>query len=168
MKPKKLVFLSMLTAIALTIFLVEAQIPAPVPVPGVKLGLSNIVTTYAVFTLGPGSAGAILTVRVILGAVFSGRITSLIYSACGGALALLVCILLRRLLTRKQIWVAGIISAMFHNLGQILAAILVTRTPQLLGYLPILMVTGILAGLFTGLAAQALIHHMDRLSRNRG
>lgn len=163
MKPKKLALLSLLTAIALTIFMVEAQIPLPVPVPGVKLGLSNIVTTCAVFALGPGSAAAILTVRVILGAVFSGQLMSLLYSASGGALGLLVSILLRKLLTRKQIWVAGVLSAMAHNVGQILAAILVTRTPELMVYLPVLLCCGILAGLFTGLAAQALINHLHRL-----
>ena len=70
MKTRKLTQMAMLTAIALTIFMVEAQIPPLIPVPGVKLGLSNIVTVFAVFAMGPKEASAILFVRIFLGAVF--------------------------------------------------------------------------------------------------
>ena len=92
--------MAMLTAIALTIFMVEAQIPALVPVPGVKLGLSNIVTVFAVFAMGPKEAAAILFARVFLGAVFAGNFSTIFYSAAGGALAILVTILLRKILTK--------------------------------------------------------------------
>ena len=76
--------LALLTAIALTIFLAEAQLPALTAVPGVKLGLANIVTVYAMFALGPGDALLVLSGRVFLGAVFSGQPMTLIYSAAGG------------------------------------------------------------------------------------
>ena len=79
--------LALLTAIALTIFLAEAQIPALTTVPGVKLGLANIATVYAVFVMGPGDALLVLSARVFLGAVFSGQIMTLIYSAAGGSSA---------------------------------------------------------------------------------
>ena len=69
LKTKKLTLMALLTAIALTIFMIEAQIPPIVPLPGVKLGLSNIVTVFAVFALGPGEAAGILFCRVFLGAV---------------------------------------------------------------------------------------------------
>ena len=78
---RRLTRLALLTAIALTIFLVEAQLPALTAVPGIKLGLANIVTVYAVFTMGPGDALLILCARVFLGAVFSGQMMTLIYSA---------------------------------------------------------------------------------------
>ena len=74
---RRLTRLALLTAIALTIFMVEAQIPVPIPIPGVKLGLANIVTVYAVFVLGPWDALSILVVRVFLGAVFSGQMMTL-------------------------------------------------------------------------------------------
>ena len=77
--------LALLTAIALTIFMAEAQLPV-IPVPGVKLGLANIVTVYAMFSLGPGDALLVLSARVFLGAVFSGQPMTLIYSAAGGFL----------------------------------------------------------------------------------
>lgn len=72
--------LALLTAIALTIFMVEAQIPVAVPIPGVKLGLANIVTVYTVFALGAGDALLVLVSRVFLGAVFSGQMMTLLYS----------------------------------------------------------------------------------------
>jgi len=79
--------LALLTAIALTIFMAEAQLPPLVPIQGVKLGLANIVTVYAVFVLGPRDALLILSARVFLGAVFSGQMMTLLYSAGGGLLA---------------------------------------------------------------------------------
>ena len=98
MKTKKLVLLGLLTAIALTIFMIEAQIPGLVPIPGIKLGLSNIVTVFAVFAIGSWEGAAVLFVRVFLGAVFSGQMMTLLYSFGGGLLAWLAMVALKRLL----------------------------------------------------------------------
>ena len=76
---KRLARLGILTAVALIIFIVELQIPNPFPIPGVKLGLANIVTVYAMFALGPLDTIAILLVRIILGSVFAGSVTSLFF-----------------------------------------------------------------------------------------
>lgn len=84
MKIKTMTRMALLSAIALTIFWVEAQIPMPISVPGVKLGLANVVTVYAVFSLGAWEAGGILLVRVLLGSLFTGQMMSLLYSAVGG------------------------------------------------------------------------------------
>ena len=157
MKAKQLTLMALLCAIALTIFLVEAQIPSPVPLPGVKLGLSNIVTVFAVFVLGPGKAAAILFARIFLGAVFAGNFSSIAYSAAGGALAILVTIALRKGLKQEQIWVAGCLGAMAHSVGQMAMAVLITGTPAIAVYLPALLACSIIAGLFTGLCAQLLV-----------
>ena len=161
---RQLSFMALLTAIALAIHVAEAQIPAPVPIPGVKLGLANIVTVYAMFTLGPGPALMILVSRILLGSLFAGQVMSLFYSLAGGLLCYAVMLLLRRVLARKQIWVASVIGAVAHNIGQILVAVIVTRTPAIVSYLPILLLSGIAAGLFTGFAAQYLINRMDARS----
>lgn len=162
-KPKKLVLMALLTAIALTIFLIEAQIPAPVPIPGVKLGLANIITVFAVFAIGPGDAAAILFVRVFLGAVFAGNFSTILYSGAGGFCAILVTILLRKILTDKQLWVAGALGAVAHSLGQMGMAVLITGTPSLMVYLPVMIAISIVTGLFTGLCAQLLIHRGKRI-----
>ena len=157
--------LALLTAIALTIFLAEAQIPALTAVPGVKLGLANIVTVYAMFALGPGDALLVLSARVFLGAVFSGQPMTLIYSAAGGFLSWCVLCLLRKLLTEKQIWLASPVAAIFHNIGQLLAAAAVLRSWSVLAWLPYLVIAAVLAGLFTGVAAQVLLRRLERVQK---
>ena len=156
MSAKRLTGMALLPAIALTIFIVEAQIPPVVPIAGVKLGLANIVTVWAVFLLGPGDAALILLARVLLGSMFTGQMMALMYSLAGGVLCLCVMIPLRRILTEQQIWVCSVAGAVAHNTGQILVAVAITRTPGLFVYFPVLLVSGILTGLFTGLCAQLL------------
>ena len=157
MKTKRIALLGLLTAIALTIFMIEAQIPAVIPIPGVKLGLSNIVTVFAVFTLGPWDGVAVLACRIFLGAVFAGNFSTILYSAAGGFLSILVTIGLRKVLKENQIWAAGCLGAIAHSVGQMIAAIAITRTPGLLVYLPVLVIISIFTGLFTGFCAQLLI-----------
>ena len=163
MKTKRLVTLGLLTAIALTIFMLEAQIPPVVPMPGVKLGLSNIVTVFAVFVLGGKEGCMVLFARIFLGAVFAGNFATIIYSAAGGGLAILVTIGLKKVLTSKQLFVAGVFGAVAHSIGQMAAAILVSGTPQLIVYLPVMVAVSIVTGLFTGLCAQFLVSHGGKL-----
>lgn len=163
MKTNKLTRLALLAAIALGLYVLEAQLPSPIPVAGIKLGLSNIVTVYAVFVFGPWEALAILLVRVFLGSLFTGQMMALAYSLAGGLLSLLVMLLLRRILTPKQIWIASVVGGICHNIGQILVAMAVTSTPSIAVYLPVLILSGLAAGLFTGLCAQYLIDHMKRI-----
>lgn len=157
MKTRKLTTMALLSAVALTIFVIEAQIPALVPIPGVKLGLSNIVTVYAVFALGAKEGAAILAVRIFLGAIFSGNFGTIFYSAAGGALAILTTIGLKFVLKESQLWVAGCLGAIAHSVGQMIVAVWATGTPSLLIYLPVLIVCSIITGLFTGLCAQFLV-----------
>ena len=154
MKTKKLTLLALLAAIALTIFMLEAQIPSPVPIPGVKLGLANIVTVFTVFVLGPKEGAAVLAVRVFLGAVFAGNFSTILYSAAGGVCAIGVTIALRKILTKKQLWVAGCLGAVAHSVGQMAMAIALTGTVSLAVYLPVMIVISIL----TGLCAQFLVN----------
>ncbi len=163
MKLKRLTLLALLTAIALTIFMLEAQIPPLLPIPGVKLGLANIVTVFAMFAIGRKEAAAILFCRIFLGAVFAGNFSTIFYSAAGGALAISVTALLKGLLDRHQLWVAGILGAMAHAIGQMAAAVLIAGTPSLILYLPVMLVISIVTGLFTGLCAQFVWNRGDRL-----
>ena len=158
MKTRRLVLLALLTAIALTIFMLEAQIPAPLPVPGVKLGLSNIVTVFTVFLLGPKEGVLVLAARIFLGAVFSGNFSTILYSAAGGTLAILAAIGLKRVLKENQLWVAGCVGAVAHSIGQMIVAVWISGTPGLLAYLPIFIAVSLVTGLFTGLCAQFLLN----------
>lgn len=159
---KQLTTMALLTAIALAIHVAEAYIPPLVAIPGVKLGLANIVTVYAAFTLSGGAAAMILIARILLGSMFGGGVVSLLYSLAGGILCLLITLFLRRILTKKQIWVAGVMGAIMHNIGQILVAIVVTGTPSIVSYLPVLLISGIVTGTFTGFAAQAVVNRLGK------
>ena len=158
MKTRKLALLGLLTAIALTIFLVEAQIPAIVPLPGVKLGLANIVTVFTVFALGPKDGALVLAARIFLGAVFSGNFSTIFYSTAGGLCAILVTIGLRKILKPNQLWVAGCLGAIAHSIGQMAMAVALTLTPSIAVYLPLMIAISIITGLFTGLCAQFLVN----------
>lgn len=161
----RLVFDALLTAIALTIFVIELHIPLSVGIPGVKLGLANIVTVVAVFILTPADAAGILLARILLGGIFSGQIMALWYSLAGGLLCFCSMLVTRRLLDKSRIWLASVIGAVFHNIGQLLVAAAVTRTLAVFWYFPILMVSGILAGLFTGVAGQFTAARVERVIR---
>ncbi len=106
----------MFTAASLIVLVIEAQIPAPIPVPGVKLGLANIVTLIAMVMLGRREAGLILLVRIAMGSMFTGGVSAFIFSIAGGALAYAVmCLTLP--FSGKLLWVISVLGAIAHNLG---------------------------------------------------
>jgi len=160
---KKLTLMAILTTVALIIFIIESLIPIPVPVPGVKLGLANAVTLFALFSnqkLTTVNAFTILLCRIILGALFIGRPVVIIYSLAGGLLGFAAQVGIKRFVSQKQIWVCGAVGAVFHNIGQIFAAMLITGTPAIAAYLPVLIIAGVLTGVTTGLVAQFTITRM--------
>ena len=105
-------------------------------------------------------AAMILAARVFLGAVFSGQMSTILYSGAGGACAIGITILSRRFLTMKQIWVAGVLGSIAHCVGQMAVAIGVTLTPGLAAYLPVMIAVGIFTGAFTGFCAQFLTERL--------
>lgn len=157
MKAKRIAELSVLTAVSLIIFIVELQIPNPFPIPGIKLGLANIITVFAVYHYKAYEVALIVTVRLLLGSVFSGNFTALIYSASGAFLCLIGMLLLKRMIDEKHIWIASVFGAVLHNTGQMIAAVIVTQTVEIVAYYPFLLVSGCLAGAFTGLCAQLIM-----------
>ena len=158
---KRLTTDALLLTAALIIFIVEAQIPPVVPVPGVKLGLANIITVYAIWRVGPKDTLLILLGRIALGSIFAGQMMSFLYSLGGGLLCFAAMLLVRKILKEDQIWVASVIGAVFHNIGQTLVAIAVFETVNVAYYFPVLLLSGLVTGLFTGVAAQALIRRMN-------
>ena len=163
-KVRKLTELAVLTAVSLIIFVIELQIPNPFPIPGIKLGLANIITVYAVYHYKAHEVAAMVAVRLLLGAVFSGNFMALIYSAAGAYLCLAGMLVLRRWIDEKHLWMASVFGAILHNTGQMAAALIMLRTPQLLLYYPFLLVSGCLSGAFTGLCAQLITSRLKKRS----
>ena len=157
MSVKKITQISLLTAIALIIFIVELRIPNLVPIPGVKLGLANIVTVYAMYHYSTKETLMIVFVRILLGSIFGGNISTIIYSFSGALLCLFGMLLLKHMIAEKYIWLCSVIGAILHNTGQITAAILIMKTTAVISYFSFLIVSGCIAGSFTGICAQMLI-----------
>ncbi len=162
MKTKKLASLAILTAISLGIFIAESQLPPIVPIPGVKLGLANIITLVAMSLLGKKEAGLVLACRILLGSMFAGAMSALLFSLFGGLLAYAVMCLLIRAFPEKLLWVVSALAAVAHNFGQLTAAVMVSGTPKLLVYAPALLASGIITGVFTGLAGLYLLRALGR------
>ena len=150
---KRLVFCALLTAIALTIFMIEAQLPALAPVPGIKLGLANIVTLVLLRRFRAGDALLVLCCRILLSALLFGQALSLLYSLAGGLLSLCVMAVAMGLLQKKALFLTGAMGGLTHNTGQLLTAWMITATDGVFAYLPFLVLSGVITGLFTGLCA---------------
>ena len=161
-KTRKIVFMALLAAIELTIWVIEGQIPAPIPVPGVKLGLASVVTLTAMVLLGRRAAGCILLVRILLSALFAGSFSAILFSLAGGALSWTVMALLVGRFEDKLLWVVSVFGAIGHNAGQLLAAMAVTRSAALVWYGPALLASAIVTGAFTGLGAMYLVRALGR------
>lgn len=160
---------ALLSALALGLSYMERFIPLGllVPLPGIKLGLANVVTLAALCTLGVRSAGAVLLCRCTLGAIFSGSLTALVFSLTGGLLALGVMILSLRL-PFLSIYGVSVLGAAAHNVGQICAAMVIMKSVHVAAYLPVLLLTGVVCGLVTGALAAGTLQKLPRAFWEKG
>ncbi|MGM9937891.1 MAG: Gx transporter family protein [Candidatus Ornithomonoglobus sp.] len=158
MSTKKLTALSMLAAISLIIFIIEAQLPPLAPIPGIKLGLANIITLITLIWFGRKEAFTVLMLRIVLGSIFTGQMMSFMYSMAGGLLCFFVMSLSVKIF-RNRLWITSVFGALAHNIGQVIAAIIITSTWQIVGYLPVLAVSAVITGAFTGYAARFIAKH---------
>ena len=161
MGAKKLTRLALLTGISLILFVVEMQIPNPFPIPGVKLGLANVITVYALYSYRAQDVILVVLARILLASLFGGNMMAFLYSFAGSVFCLAGMLLLKRIIDEKHIWIGSIFGAVLHNLGQITVAILVLGTGFLL-YFPFLLVSGCLAGAFTGVCAQLAVNRLRK------
>lgn len=166
MSIKKMTTLALYTVIALTIFVIESALPPLVPIPGIKLGLANIVTLLLLKNYSPGETFLVLIMRIVLSVFFAGQAMSLLYSLAGGLFCFVAMYAVHRFLSGKFLYVTSIIGALFHNAGQLLVAFLLTSTTAVFLYAPYLILSGAITGLFTGLCAhftqKYLLPHMKR------
>ncbi len=154
---KTIAFLGLCTALALILAYVEALLPPLfAAIPGVKVGLPNIVLVFLLYRRGVPAAVTVSLLRIVLVTALFGNTMALFYSLAGGALSLLVMIPLRRLrfLSPVGVSVAGGVA---HNVGQVLMAMLLLDTTELSYYLVVLTVTGVVAGVLIGLCGGLLI-----------
>ena len=161
-KPKTIAFIGIGTALAMILAYLEALIPPLFPaVPGIKMGLPNIIIVFLLYRKGPLFASTVSLLRIILVSILFGNLMAFFYSLAGGVLSMLVMVLLGkfRILSTVGVSVAG---AVMHNIGQVLIAMLLLETPQLMYYLIILTITGTIAGIMIGLCGAMLIKRVPK------
>ncbi len=152
---------AVLTALALALSVAEGLAPIVVlfPLPGLRLGLANLVTVYALCRLSGKDALAILLARCLLGALLGGNLSALAFSLTGGLFALGVTAFLLRF-QRLSLFGVSIAGAAAHNTGQIAAAIFVLGTTAPIVYLPPLLIASLVTGTVTGGAVILLVHRI--------
>lgn len=163
LKWKQLAAAGMLTAAALIVFVIEAQIPPIVPIPGIKLGLSNVVTLAAIRMVGKVWGSAVHILRIVLGSLFTGQAVSFLYSISGGVCCLIVMLLLTSFMSNRWLWLISAISAVVHAGAQLVTAAIVMWTKSVLVYAPLILISAIVTGVFTGLCVQFLFKKQPRL-----
>ena len=154
---KQLALCAVLAALALGLSTLESLFPISllIPLPGVKLGLANIVTVFALYELGALPALAILITRCVLGGLFAGNVSAMLFSLLGGLLAMAVMIALRHC-RRLSIYGVSIGGAAARNIGQMAAAVITLGSTMVLGYLPFLLAVSLFTGVLTGFLASLL------------
>lgn len=155
---KNIALCAVLSALALGLSTLEDLFPLSliVPLPGVKLGLANIVTVFALYRLGAPEALAILLTRCLLGGLFAGNVSAMLFSLLGGVTAMLVMILLKRC-RALSVYGVSLGGAAAHNLGQMAAACITLGSTMVLGYLPFLLAVSLLTGTLTGFVTALLL-----------
>ena len=164
-KTRHLVYMSLLVALALVLHLIERNIPVPFMTPGAKLGLANLVTILALYTM-PQKKDVIkiIVARLFLSSIFGGSISGLMYGSMGAVFSFLIMIVIKDGL-KEKVSIIGVSAAgaVFHNIGQLLVAAFIVKNIGVMLYLPVLSLAGIVTGIFVGMAANYVIEHMNKL-----
>ncbi len=160
---KQIVSYGIMIALALVFSYVESQIPAFFAVPGMKLGLTNVVVLLALYKMGNGSAMAINILRIVLVSAMFGGPSAMMYSLAGGLLSTVVMILLKKT-DKFRIVTVSVAGGIFHNIGQIIVAVIVLNTTGIAWYLLILWFTGMITGAVIGILGAELVKRLpDKL-----
>ena len=160
---KKLTLLSLFTTISLAVYAIESAVPPLVPIPGIKLGLANIVTLVLLRRFRAADALMVLFCRILLSALLFGQALSLLYSLAGGLTSLLVMCIVTRLLRNKRVYLTGAMGGLTHNMGQLLVAIRVVETYGVLYYMPTLIIAGLVTGLVMGISAALVLPYLQNI-----
>ena len=163
-KSKHVAQYGLIVALALILSYVEAQVPAFFAMPGMKLGLTNIVVLIALYRMGSRSAIAINILRIFLVAFLFGNSMSLAYSLAGGILSGIVMILLKKTNKFRMVTVS-VAGGIAHNIGQILVAMAILETTSLSWYLLILWFTGLASGVVIGIISGEIYHRLDKINK---
>ena len=158
----KAAYFGVFTALALIFSYVETLIPIHIGIPGVKLGLANLIVVIALYRMGVREAYVLSVVRVILAGFLFGNLFAILYSLAGGLLSLTVMVFFKK--TEKfSVLGVSMAGAVFHNIGQLIMAAIVLERLSITYYLPVLMISGIVTGLLIGIVANEMLKRVRSL-----
>lgn len=160
---RKMVLTALMAAVSLGIYAIESLIPPLIPVPGVKLGLANVITLVCLYILNTKCAFAVLFIRITVSALLFGQPVSLLFSFCGGFFSFIVMALLKKVFSDENIWAISVFGAFAHNLGQIVAAVIITSQLAVMYYFLFLIISSVITGVFTGVCAQVFIKRINNV-----
>lgn len=162
-KTKRIALFGMMVALAFIFSYFESMIPFNFGVPGIKLGLANLVVVVSLYIQKPSEAFAIAVIRIFLAALTFGNMFSLAYSLCGGILSYVVMLLAKR--TKLSIIGVSMLGGICHNIGQIIVAAIVMETVRIAYYLPVLIGAGLVTGLLIGLVSKIVVDRFQKINK---
>lgn len=165
MKTKKITLLGISLSLAMILSFVESLIPPLVAVPGIKIGLANLVVVFLLYQAGVKYAAAVSLARVILSSMLFGNLQVLVFSFAGAFLSLVGMAIMKKT-NLFSIITVSVCGGILHNIGQIIVAAVWTSTPEVVYYLPVLLVSGTLAGILIGIVSGIVVKKLDKMKLN--
>ena len=162
-KVKNIALFGMMVALAFTFSYLESLIPFNFGIPGVKLGLANLVVVVSLYIMKPYEALAIVVIRIFLAGLTFGNVYSLAYSLCGGLLSFAVMFLVKK--TKLSIIGVSMLGGICHNIGQIIVAAIIMHTARIAYYLPVLLIAGLITGLLMGVVSKLTVDRFKKISK---
>ena len=162
-KVKRIALFGMMVALAFNFSYLESLIPFNFGIPGVKLGLANLVVTVALYIMKPYEAFSIAVIRIFLAGLTFGNAYSIAYSLCGGMLSFLVMLAFRK--SKLSIIGVSMLGGICHNIGQIIVAAVVMSTINIVYYLPVLLVAGLVTGLLIGIVSKLIVNRIEIIKK---
>lgn len=158
----KAAYFGVFTALALIFSYVESLIPIPFKVPGIKLGLANLVIVVVLYKMGVKEAYILAVVRVVLSGFLFGNLVSIIYSLAGGLLSLTMMVVLKNTKAFSLLGISAM-GGVFHNVGQLLMAALVLESQSIWYYFPVLLISGLVTGILIGILAGEMLKRLNNI-----
>ena len=162
MKTKRIAFLGLFVALAFVLSYIEFMLPLNIGIPGAKIGIANLAVMVTLYTVGEKNAIALSIIRVILVGLTFGNISMMMYSLAGAALSLFAMLLARKI-GKLSMTGVSVLGGVFHNVGQIIVAMLVLETKSLLYYLPFLIIVGTITGIVIGIVSSLITARVKKV-----
>ncbi|MDE7124398.1 MAG: Gx transporter family protein [Eubacterium sp.] len=160
-KSKKIALFGLMIALAFVFSYLDSLIPISIGIPGIKLGLANLVVVTAIYIFPKRDALIIAVIRIILSGLTFGGVSTMLFSLAGGLLSFLVMVLLQKTEKMSVIGVS-VAGGIFHNVGQIIVAAFVMETARLVYYLPVLVISGVVTGLLIGIISDITVKRLKK------